>query len=443
MTDILGPASVGAVTTRPGRTIVRGSSNTWFIDCTSQQAADGTLCPADYFNDTLAQLRQTFTSANIVQDNADDMLWRAIQSVGIRYGVDTGTAQALKVNFVNPVLTLAVGPPPLVCLVKAAHDAAGASTFQANATSAVSLVWGDGGGVLPGDWAAGDQLLMVYNGATWDLISVGKRGAAGTSAAGGCGYLSLSGGNLVLNRLNGSNLIVNGSNMQIPSSGIILAPGGLAANNFNYIYAYSNAGIPTLAAMTTGHSKGPDGTEVCTSDASRALVGACYVVSGPAFIDQDSARYVLSWFNKSPKKSQTKLTTNVSTGSLPFVELSTAIRNAFINWGGDSVEFVTTGLAYATGGQTWAAGVNFDSSLSTTPELETAAAGTGSVGNNGYGPVAISGRKTGLSEGVTHFATVMGSVFSGPGTALFGGSSALSGPSGPSCPVTLTITTRG
>ena len=434
MTDILGPASVGAVTTRPGRSIVRGAANTWFMDCTSQQAADGTLCPADYFNDSLAQLRQTFTSSGIVQDNADDMLWRAIQTVGIRYGVDIGTAQALKANFVNPVLVLAVGPPAITCLVKAANPAQGPSTFQANATAATVLAWGDGAAIAPGDWNAGDQLLMIYNGSTWDLVSVGKRGAA-QSAAGGCCQLSLSGGSLLLSRYNGSNLIVNGSNMQVPSGGITLPPAGLNANTYYNIYAYSNAGVPTLAALTAGHVKATDGTEVSSSDSTRALVGAAYVNSLSQFSDTDGARYTLSWFNRRLRRSRTGLGSTVSTGSPAYIELSTAMRNFFITWQEEAVLYALSGAMYATGGQLAVAGVGFDGT-SVLPEVGVS--GTGSVGANGFAGPGVWGANM-IAEGVSHYVTALGAVISGPGTAVF------NGPTGtnPSAPITLNVVVRG
>jgi hypothetical protein len=435
MTDILGPASVGAVTTRPGRSIVRGVTNTWFVDCTSPQAQDGTLCPADYFNDSLAQLRQTFTSSGIIQDNADDMLWRAIQTVGIRYGVDVGTAQALKCNFANPVLVLGLGPPPLVCLVKAANPAAGPSTFQANATAGQTLGWGDGAAIAPGDWNTGDQLLMIYNGATWDLISVGKRGASLSPAAGGCGQLSLSGGSLLLSRYNGSNLIVNGANMAIPSAGITLPVSGLNANTYYYIYAYSNAGVPTLAALTTGHAKATDGSEVCSSDSTRALVGAAYVNSLTQFSDTDGSRYTLSWFNRRLRRSRTQLASTIATGSASFIELSSAMRNFFINWQEEANLYALSGCMYATGGQCCVAGVGFDG---ITPLPEVGVGGTGAVGVNGYGSPGVWGAQM-IAEGVTHYVTALGAVISGPGTAVFAGPAGTNPPS----PITLNVVIRG
>jgi hypothetical protein len=87
--DVLGPACDLAVTVRPARTNTRGVNNTWFQDCTSPTADDGTEIPADYMNDVLAQLRTAFVSSGITLDNADDMLWRAIESVQSFYIIDT------------------------------------------------------------------------------------------------------------------------------------------------------------------------------------------------------------------------------------------------------------------------------------------------------------------------------------------------------------------
>lgn len=436
MTDILGPASTNAVTVRPTRTTVRLDTNTWFKDCTSQQLMDGTMCPADYFNDSLAQLRTTFTSAGINQDNGDDMLWRSIQQVGIRYGVDVGTAQALKCNFTLPVLNLALGPPFIICIVKAKNPSIGPSTFQADATAPAQLAWGDGAPVSANDWAIGDQLLMIYNGTSWDLVSVGKRAAAPAAPAGGQCYMAYqTGSQLLLQRYGGSNLIVNQTPLQIPAAGVILPVTGLSPGVYYYVYGYNNAGTLALRGLTTGHTRGPDGTEVCSSDASQALVGACYVNMSGNFADADGARFVLSYFNRRLKRSRMQLTAAVATGSSAFIELSSAMRNNFISWADEATMYALSGSMYSTGGQLAVAGIGYDGNA---PLPEVGVAGIGTPGSNGFGSPGVFGANY-VTEGAPHFITAMGAVISGPGTAFFSGLTSTN----PASPITSNVIIRG
>jgi hypothetical protein len=436
MTDILGPASTTAVTVRPTRTIVRGQTNTWFKDCTSQQLMDGTMCPADYFNDGLAQLRQAFTSAGINQDNGDDMLWRSIQQVGVRYGTDVGTAQALKCNFTVPVLNLAVGPPYLICIVKAGHASVGPSTFQADQTAPAALAWGDGAPVSANDWAIGDQLLTIYNGTSWDLVSVGKRATAPAAPAGGQCYLAYqTGSQLLLQRYGGSNLIVNQTPLTIPPGGVVLPVTGLSPATYYYIYGYNNGGVLALRGLTTGHVQGPDGTEVCSTDASQALVGACFVNMAGNFADADGSRFVLSFFNRRLKRSRMQLAAAVATGSSNYIELSSAMRNNFISWADEATLYALSGSMYSTGGQLAVAGIGYDGNQ---PLPEVGVAGIGTPGSNGFGSPGVFGANY-VTEGVPHFITAMGAVISGPGTAYFSGQTSTN----PQSPITSNVIIHG
>ena len=168
--DVLGPASTNAVTGRPVRTIVRGTNDTWFKDCSSPSAADGTQLGADWFNDMLAQLRTAFDSADIVEDNADDMLWRAMQSVGIRGAVDTGAANAMVCAFTPPVLALS---PFLALAVKAGHTNTGAVTLTSNATTTKPVKWPDGSDLAAGAWPVGaiGFVMVDADGSKYQLLS--------------------------------------------------------------------------------------------------------------------------------------------------------------------------------------------------------------------------------------------------------------------------------
>jgi microcystin-dependent protein len=186
--DLLGFGNAdNAVTVRPARTIVRGATDTWAKDCSDPDAQNGTALIADFFNDFLAQFRTALRNSGIVLDNADDMLWRAMQSLGIRYGVDTGAAGALTVAFSPAVTSLYAG---LAVLVNAAQDCPGATNFTPNAQATKSVVWPDASPLSTGDYKAGSILLLVYDGAKWQMIFKLNAGAAAASQfVPGCIYM--------------------------------------------------------------------------------------------------------------------------------------------------------------------------------------------------------------------------------------------------------------
>src|SRR5689334_12543063 len=104
--DIVGPANApNAVTVRPADTRTFGANDTWFKDCTSPTANDGTKIQAGFFNAFTALFRnlirgngQTVGGVDIVTlDNADDnMALKAVQHLIQRglpgYAADTSGA---------------------------------------------------------------------------------------------------------------------------------------------------------------------------------------------------------------------------------------------------------------------------------------------------------------------------------------------------------------
>jgi hypothetical protein len=179
MADILGPASDNAVTTRPARSITRGDSQTWFKNCTDPDAGDGTAFGADFFNDFLAQFLSAFSSAGISLDGADDMLWRAMNATGVRYGVDTGSASAIIVAF-SPA-PLAAHTAGKLLLVKLANDVTGAVTITPDGLTAKSVKWPDGTALAEGDAKAGAVLLLAYDSANYQLLC--RMNGAGASSS--------------------------------------------------------------------------------------------------------------------------------------------------------------------------------------------------------------------------------------------------------------------
>lgn len=176
----------------------------------------------------------------------------------------------------------------------------------------------------------------------------------GNGFATGVGYaaqcrLVKSGSNVVLQRLNGTGLTINGVTYAIPSAGVSLAPTGLTVSTLYYIYAYMNAGTMTLEASTTGHSTDTTtGIEIKTADASRTLVGMVRPVTGPAFADIGTQRFVLSWFNRRPITGIFPLGGNVATTSGTYTEVEVTWRPTFLAWSGDVVSYRANGTVIGT-----------------------------------------------------------------------------------------------
>lgn len=83
--DIIGPGSntPNVTTSRPPNDATFGAQDTWFKDCTSPDAQDGTKIKASILNRMIAQLRRAIRGMGIDEDNADDdMLLKAIKKAG-------------------------------------------------------------------------------------------------------------------------------------------------------------------------------------------------------------------------------------------------------------------------------------------------------------------------------------------------------------------------
>lgn len=159
----------------------------------------------------------------------------------------------------------------------------------------------------------------------------------------GVGYLAQcrltkSGANLLLSRYNGVGLTINGVAYAIPSAGITLAPTALSVGTLYYIYAYMNAGVMTLEASTTGHSTDTaSGIEIKTGDATRTLVGMARPITGPAWTDTVTQRFVVSWFNPQALTLNNAITGNLPASNTTYVELDSSKRIEFLSWSGKAV----------------------------------------------------------------------------------------------------------
>jgi len=161
--------------------------------------------------------------------------------------------------------------------------------------------------------------------------------------------LSLDGADLKLSPFNGNKLIVGGTDHTLPPAGVALSSTGLLADTTYYIYAYMS-GDPlaiALEASTTGHSTHTDGVEIKTGDETRTLVGMARTDSTANWVDNATQIFVLSWFNRRPKKGVNTYTLDRSTSSLSLVELHPEIRVEFLTWGEVTANSNGTGHASA------------------------------------------------------------------------------------------------
>lgn len=181
MVDILGPASQNAVTARPDRSTNRASLDTWFKDCTDAVTDDGTVIPADWLNDMLAQFRTAFVNSNITRDNADDMLWRAMRSVGIRYAEDSGAANHLTVTCNPPVKSLY---PGLALFVKVGTTNTSAVDLTADAMVAKPVIRSTGEALVANDIKAPMILLVVFDGTSFVIVGGMEIGSSGGGSSG-------------------------------------------------------------------------------------------------------------------------------------------------------------------------------------------------------------------------------------------------------------------
>lgn len=248
---------------------------------------------------------------------------------------------------------------------------------------------------------------------TWSTPS----GGGGVSSNMGECRLTLSGGNLLLSRYNGSYLTINGNAETIPSSGPTLAATGLTPGTTYYIYAYMNAGTMTLEASTTTHATsntaGSLGLEIKSGDVTRTLVGMARPVTGPAWVDSGSQRFVISYYNRSEKTSVANSTAIRNVTNASFTEFHSELRAEFLTWADENVTANILGAGYVTvANQAGYFATGFDGA---TPEPGMAALSDGTA--NTLRPVSCTASKR-LTEGY-HYATPLGGNNASTGVNLY------------------------
>lgn len=211
-------------------------------------------------------------------------------------------------------------------------------------------------------------------------------------------------------------LWVNGLNYPV-TAGLTVSNGGLSASTLYYIYAKVTAGALAIdTPSTTGYTLGSNGIPVKSGDATRTLVGMVSTNGSSQFANADGSRLVASYFQRQLVRSRTQFSTNRTTTSSVFAELNSEIRNQFVSWASENVQFAVAGSFACSGSAGAATQVGFNST--SVGEQEASALNSGGGGGNVTGPCGISGTKVGLAEGL-NYATVLSA--SNGGTATWHG----------------------
>jgi hypothetical protein len=156
-----------------------------------------------------------------------------------------------------------------------------------------------------------------------------------------------SGSNLVLLPFNGDQVTIDGRPRTVPAAGVSLPPTSLTPTSNYYIYAAMSGSTVVLEANTTGHSTssqpGQKGLEVKTGDETRTLVGFARCVTGPAWADSSTQRFVISWFNRDRRDligSTDSTSTETSTSAYGEKSVS---KVEFLCWATEAVQAFTVG----------------------------------------------------------------------------------------------------
>lgn len=281
--------------------------------------------------------------------------------------------------------------------------------LEAGLTQSVSK---DGQTPMAGNLAMGNNKITgLANGtATTDAAAFGQI----VQIVGQC-RLTLSGANLLLSPFNGNRIFVNGVLCSIPAAGVSLAPTSLAASTVYNIYAVQTAGVITsLEASTTARATDVTyGNQIKNGDATRVLVGKARTTAAVAWADSNTQRFVISWFNQTPRRIYNSLGANTPTNSLTPVGIVGQME--FVSWGDSCVPVSFVGNnANTTANQTTSTALSFDATLafSHSPSLWSAYAG------NVFG--SCTGGSTFLPGEGYHFVVLNGAVSGGTGTWIAG-----------------------
>jgi hypothetical protein len=158
--------------------------------------------------------------------------------------------------------------------------------------------------------------------------------------------LTKSGANLLLAPQDGNRLTINGVSRVVPSAGVTLAATGLTVGTLYYIYAFMSGATMTLEASATAPATDSGtGIRIKTGDATRTLVGMARPITGPAWADSATQRFVRSWFYPQPLVMSKAFTAVRTTTSTTPVEVNTEIRLEALVWGNEALNLTGQGPA--------------------------------------------------------------------------------------------------
>ena len=182
--DVFGPANfTNSTLARPFDGRQFGTTDTWFLDCSGANAADGTDLGAAWFNAITANAR-ALARANglqldgqtpvVKQDNGDDLLLRAIQAMIQRgqsnWAIDGGVPNLI---LIQPSITPAELVAGMPFLVEMASAPTGPTTMRIGTFPPLSVRKSGGAQLTGGEWAAGDLQAFALDGTYVRALGVG------------------------------------------------------------------------------------------------------------------------------------------------------------------------------------------------------------------------------------------------------------------------------
>jgi hypothetical protein len=319
--------------------------------------------------------------------------------------VDSLGAKALNISH-------GVAPPAGGLLINCPYE-----VVYSNANSEFIIINGFNAAMIPAATLTGSQLAgNTVNYAQIQTVGAGKLlGGNLTNAAaaspqeitvpfGQC-QLIKSGSSLQLNPYKGNLLTINSQACTVPDAGTLtLSTSGLSNTTLYYVYAYMSGSTMTLEAVTTAYAtQAGTGIKIKSGDATRTLVGMCYL-TGAAFQDTATSRYVRSYFNDPGIQLTNAFTAGRSLTSATFAEINSEIEINFLAWSGEIIQVEANGATTNNGANGTFTAISFDGAT----QEDSYARGDGSSAI----AFALSINKSGLSEGA-HYATLFGMMNGG------------------------------
>jgi hypothetical protein len=242
-----------------------------------------------------------------------------------------------------------------------------------------------------------------------------------TPTSGRLSYVSTT--QLKFAAFNGDKIKINGLLYNIPSAGITAANTSvyvngtagqnLAASTLYYVYLWNNGGTLTFDFSTTAHATsgtaGNVGVEIKTGDNTRTLIGMIRTNASSQFADGGGQRFVISWFNRLPKKSEILITSAISPATTELEIGSGASRTEFLTWGQASYKAQLSMNAASASQVTL--GLRMDATSTAGQILQWM---TNTVFASSYAPVSVQYETDAISEGYHFYSLWISATVAGP-----------------------------